>query len=117
MKSEKFEIIRKDLKITQEEMATYFGFHTKNRKSSYAKLEKGTTNLSISSLSSLLENLPELNVDWLLRDEGEMWKGEKNEVNEPQQEYFTKNYFDIRVLVERVRELERRVEELEKGKK
>lgn len=83
---------------------------------SYQNIIKGKKNVSTRAVRTLLENHPDLNLNWLYKGEGEIFS-EKNEniLHEPELKYRTKqSLYDFRALVEEVEALRVEVERLKR---
>lgn len=92
------------------------GFDEKWANTSYQTASKAVK-LSSNAFFLLKNNYPELNANYLFDGTGEMFLNAKNELSEPEQEYFTRNYFDIRTIIKELHDLRERVQKLEKRNK
>ena len=72
---ERLQTFRKEKKISGEALGNILGL----KKSGIAHIEAGRANLTVPHLKALMEAFPDLNINWLITNHGEMYIGPKDE--------------------------------------
>lgn len=119
--STNLELVRLELGLSNRDFASLLGVH----ETYYSKLKAGSVNPGFKTLKKIQEGLPYINIDWLLKNEGDRVRSFASGDPLPENIYFTdKNNiekeimqrdFIIKLQQEMIEMLKKRVEELERG--